>query len=513
MLNNKSKLCIGMGMSCLLITQSMAYSLDSIKSINNQSVNHQRVLVSSAIHYNANGNMSTDNKGSSFSYNAANALTQVSLASGAKENDYYYANGLRAVAQSNTQVLVHYYSRHNQLLNTSDGAHSSTYLIANNVAARSVNGNATVLLHNSHGSVIAQLGDKPQFYQYSVYGVQRTEDGGQRTEFRGRKTDSGNGTLDLATNPLRYSGYMFDPLTGLYYLKARDYNPNLTSFMQVDSYAFNNQGLINGYFYGNNNPLMGIDPSGHKVNWKEALGVAGTVIASAIVGIGLGVGLGYGIKYRAGRIRAEKEITPLKSEDTEINNKGVVNNIIHNQLIKFQDDIYYLGLKFRQDNALKGIDKEGGKQAFVVMNTNQVKEFNNYQGLISTYTNNFTNSIGEIVRKHITLPIEVKRNLLDQLANRVFIDNLTKTFSKAYLNGIFELPQTTQRAVPNDFVYSIIHQEEVTESRYLGLRKETKLVETQINIELGGLTANHDLYHRLTDISNRVSAVRSRVEE
>ncbi|WP_119328863.1 RHS repeat-associated core domain-containing protein [Cysteiniphilum halobium] len=260
MLKNKSKLYIGIGMSCLLITQSVAYSLNGAKAMDKQSkqsINHQRVLVSSALHYNANGNMSTDNKGVSFSYNAANALTQVSLASGAKESDYYYANGLRAVVQSSNQVLVHYYSRNNQLLNTSDDAQqSSAYLIANNVAVRSVMGNATVLLHNRHGSVIGQLNNKPQFYQYSVYGVQKTADRGQRTENK-------NGSLALASNPLRYSGYMFDPLTGLYYLKARDYDPSLRSFIQADSYAFNNQGLINGYFYGNNNPLMGVDPSGH----------------------------------------------------------------------------------------------------------------------------------------------------------------------------------------------------------------------------------------------------------
>ncbi|WP_119329167.1 RHS repeat domain-containing protein [Cysteiniphilum halobium] len=257
MLNNKSKLCIGMIMSCLLITQSIAYSLGSIKSVDKQSVNHRSVLVSSAIHYTANGNISMDNQGASFSYNAANELTQVSLASGAKEGDYYYANGLRSVAQNSTKVLVHYYSRHNQLLNTSDGAQqSSTYLITNNAVVRSVNGNATVLLRNRHGSVIGQLGDNPQFYQYSVYGVQRTED-------RGQKTDHESGSLALAINPLRYSSYMFDPLTGLYYLKTRDYDPGLRSFMQADSYAFNNHRLINGYFYGNSNPLMVVDPSGH----------------------------------------------------------------------------------------------------------------------------------------------------------------------------------------------------------------------------------------------------------
>ncbi len=165
------------------------------------------------------------------------------------------------MVQSNTQILVHYYSRHNQLLNTSDGAHSSAYLIANSVVVRSVNGDTTVLLHNRHDSVIGELGTNTQFYQYSVYGVQKTEDGVQRTEDRRQKTDSG--TLDLAINPLQYSGYIFDSLTGLYYLKARDYDPYLRSFMQVDSYAFNNQGLINGYYYGNNNPVMGVDPGGH----------------------------------------------------------------------------------------------------------------------------------------------------------------------------------------------------------------------------------------------------------
>ncbi|WP_440682611.1 RHS repeat domain-containing protein [Cysteiniphilum halobium] len=217
-------------------------------------ISYKKIL---PISYDVNGNLIDD--GDCYTYNAVNQLVQVVSQTGSKESNYYYANGLRAVAQNNTKVLVHYYSRNNALLNTSDGAqHSSAYLIANNVAVRSVNGNATVLLHNRHGSVIAQLGDKSQFYQYSVYGVQRTEDGGQRTD-----SGSGSGTLDLAMNPLLYSGYMFDPLTGLYYLKARDYNPHLRSFIQADSYAFNNQGLINGYFYGNNNPLMGIDPSGH----------------------------------------------------------------------------------------------------------------------------------------------------------------------------------------------------------------------------------------------------------
>ncbi|WP_162896653.1 RHS repeat-associated core domain-containing protein [Cysteiniphilum halobium] len=311
MLNKKSKLSIGMGMLCLLITQSMAYSLDSSKTMDkqsNQNVNHQRVLVSSALHYNGNGNMSTDNKGASFSYNAANALTQVSLASGAKESEYYYANGLRAVAQSNTQVLVHYYSRHNQLLNTSDGAQqSSAYLIANNVNARSVNGDATVLLHNRHGSVIGQLGDKSQFYQYSVYGVQRTEDGG-------RRTDSGSGILDLAINPLRYSGYMFDPLTGLYYLKARDYDPNLRSFIQVDSYAFNNYGLINGYYYSNNNSVMGVDSSGHvalpDIPWEEVHSYVQDSKLDDLRSKGVKLGGGqYGVAYKVSIMGESGETT------------------------------------------------------------------------------------------------------------------------------------------------------------------------------------------------------------
>ncbi|WP_119327945.1 RHS repeat-associated core domain-containing protein [Cysteiniphilum halobium] len=257
MFTTKTKLFIGMVMSLLLLTQSMAYSMHGVDSINNMSVdNHSNALAASAIQYDATGDLARDNKNIQYSYNSANQLTQIKLASGSGESYYYYSNGLRAVIHSNNRTLVHYYSRHGQLLNSTDGIQSSAYLIANTVSVRSIDGTAITLLHNRHGSVIGQLSNKPQFYQYGVYGVQKTEG-------RGQKAENGSESLNLATNPLRYSGYMFDPLTGLYYLKARDYDPSLRSFMQADSYAFNSDGLINGYFYGNNNPLMGIDLSGH----------------------------------------------------------------------------------------------------------------------------------------------------------------------------------------------------------------------------------------------------------
>ncbi|WP_440682732.1 RHS repeat-associated core domain-containing protein [Cysteiniphilum halobium] len=128
---------------------------------------------------------------------------------------------------------------------------------------RSIDGQEIqMLLYNRHGSVIANIQPHHSvFFQYSPYGRENIRNNFQISKY---EKDEVNGhSLNISANPLRYSGYYFNSSTGLYYLKSRDYNPYLRSFLQMDSYAFNAQRLFNGYFYGDNNPLMGQDSSGH----------------------------------------------------------------------------------------------------------------------------------------------------------------------------------------------------------------------------------------------------------
>ncbi|HEU0291248.1 MAG TPA: RHS repeat-associated core domain-containing protein [Anaerolineales bacterium] len=69
------------------------------------------------------------------------------------------------------------------------------------------------------------------------------------------------------TNSYLYTGQQFDSLTGLYSLRARYYNPALGRFLSQDTYPvnFSNPVELNRYVYTANNPIHGMDPSGHGV--------------------------------------------------------------------------------------------------------------------------------------------------------------------------------------------------------------------------------------------------------
>ena len=79
----------------------------------------------------------------------------------------------------------------------------------------------------------------------------------------------GNPTLTVENylNSIRYAGEFYDAETGLYYLRARYYDPYIGRFISEDSYwgEDNNPLSLNLYTYAHNDPLKYIDPTGHAV--------------------------------------------------------------------------------------------------------------------------------------------------------------------------------------------------------------------------------------------------------
>jgi RHS repeat-associated protein len=65
------------------------------------------------------------------------------------------------------------------------------------------------------------------------------------------------------TNPFLFTGRRFDNETGLYYYRARYYNPYVGRFLQADPIGYG--GGMNGYAYCANGPLNALDPSGCKL--------------------------------------------------------------------------------------------------------------------------------------------------------------------------------------------------------------------------------------------------------
>mgnify|MGYP001054971419 CR=1 FL=1 len=130
----------------------------------------------------------------------------------------------------------------------------------------------TYYTQNAHGDVV-NLTDKDgkvtKSYKYDAFGVEKNID----------KND---------TNAFRYCGEYYDSESGTIYLRARYYDPAIGRFISRDSYSGKNEDplSLNLYTYCENNPIWGIDPSGHfkLPNWVKKAAGAVKDFASSTVG-------------------------------------------------------------------------------------------------------------------------------------------------------------------------------------------------------------------------------------
>ncbi len=114
------------------------------------------------------------------------------------------------------------------------------------------------------GNVVAlsdSAGDTVQTYEYSIYGQVAASDPNH-------------------PNPYLFTGRRFDTETGLYYYRARYYNPYIGRFLQTDPVGYNDG--INWYLYCRNNPLARVDPSGRDIIDDEGFPVDDFYIANAL---------------------------------------------------------------------------------------------------------------------------------------------------------------------------------------------------------------------------------------
>jgi len=92
-------------------------------------------------------------------------------------------------------------------------------------------------------------------------------------------------------NPMQFTGEYSDESTGLLYLRARYYDPNIGRFITQDSYTgtLTNPLSQNLYIYCGNNPVAYVDPSGHiticpTAAWDAATGTFAGAAEGATIG-------------------------------------------------------------------------------------------------------------------------------------------------------------------------------------------------------------------------------------
>jgi len=207
--------------------------------------------------YDADGNRisETNSIGTvTYAYNSANQLTSVS---GAGESGTFAYDG------------------DGNRISQSIGVETYTYLndvgTALPVVLQESGPDGDITYAYGHGLVSESSPNYSYFYQYDGLGtvVGLTEPNGM---LAGRYTYDAWGNAVLAIpdnhvgtiNKLRFTGEALDPGTGLYFLRARYYDPGVGRFLNRDPLA----GLIrmpqttNRYVYAMSNPVSNIDPSG-----------------------------------------------------------------------------------------------------------------------------------------------------------------------------------------------------------------------------------------------------------
>lgn len=117
----------------------------------------------------------------------------------------------------------------------------------------------TYYLYNGHGDVVQTVtasGEVQNQYDYDVFG--------NRTL-----------TIELYAESIQYAGEFYDAESGLYYLRARYYDPYTARFISEDSYRGEdtNPLSLNLYTYAHNNPILFLDPTGHWAAGDEKLNV------------------------------------------------------------------------------------------------------------------------------------------------------------------------------------------------------------------------------------------------
>lgn len=194
-----------------------------------------------------------------FTYDLKNRVKTFTV-NGTNGSYDYFPDGLRAKKTANGQTTQYVYLN-GKVIEELDGSGSVTArniwgdeLIYRETYRSGTKEKGGYYYYNSHGDVVKIVdaaGNLLNRYDYDAWG-----------------NIDGATLQETMSNPFTYTGEMYDKETGLYYLRARYYDPQVGRFISEDTYKgqVDNPLSLNRYTYTHNNPLRYVDRNGHEIS-------------------------------------------------------------------------------------------------------------------------------------------------------------------------------------------------------------------------------------------------------
>jgi len=210
--------------------------------------------------YDLNGNtirMTSPSKSALYVYNAENRLIRATVQSGnnVSVEEYKYDYAGNRIAKSSEDEYTKYLLDINGELTyvlaemNFDNTEKCYYTRGDELISQERDGKKSYYVYDGHGSVRAladESGKVTNKYVYDAFGNLISSVGSTKNDFL-------------------FCGEQFDPVTGLYYLRARYMNPSVGRFITMDSYegSIDDPVSLHKYLYADANPVSNSDPSGY----------------------------------------------------------------------------------------------------------------------------------------------------------------------------------------------------------------------------------------------------------
>ncbi len=236
----------------------------SIKRPNGQSTQYTYDVRGNRLTSSESVSSSLDLSDTSYTYDLQNTLTGLTK-NGNTTSFTYYADGLRYLKSTGTTHTQVNYDFSGQViaeekLSGSTVIQKSSFVRGDRVLVKKDKTAAKdyYYLYNGHGDVVQIVntsGTPVNTYSYDEWGNITSQTEG-------------------IPNSFKYAGEIYDEETGLYYLRARYYDPSIGRFLNEDTVEgqIDNPLSQNLYTYVSNNPLIYTDPTGHRQEWGAGVG-------------------------------------------------------------------------------------------------------------------------------------------------------------------------------------------------------------------------------------------------